>query len=278
MKRPTGACRLCGTFGELCLSHIIPDLFIRSLEEHIATGKSNQTQPASILLSKQEDIPGGQRQRGYWEKVTGMKEYLLCEGCEGHFANHENYFRKFFYGSGNRLKKLPVGDPLPIPIGHISPTFRLLGMRRVLVDFEKMRLFVLSLLWRASVAKGDFFENCDLGQTHNGRIAEMLLASNPGTDQEYPITIVSLCFEGGGLEDIICPPRVDREGDHRSFSVVIGGFIFMVRIMSQAHGLPNHDIGLRETGELIIPLVDARPLLEEWARQYKAAGRLPSLL
>jgi hypothetical protein len=275
MKRSRGPCRLCGTIAELCLSHIIPDLFIRSLEEHVTTGNASQTQPTSILLSKHEHILGGQRQRGYWEKVTGMKEYLLCEPCEGKFAIYENYFRKLFYESGVRLKKRPVGDPLAVNTGGMSSPIKMVGARRVLVDFQKMRLFVLSLVWRASVAKGDFFENCDLGQNHNNRIAKMLLASDAGSDEEYPIAIMSLCFESGGLEDIICPPRVDREGNHRVCSIIIGGFVFTVWVTSPNHQLRNQEVRLRKSGELRIPLVHARPLLEEWARQYKAAGRLP---
>src|SRR5260370_36829926 len=108
-------CRLCGGPSPLRMSHIFPDFFIRSLEREIPMGKSGAPQRASILMSTRPEIEGGPRQRGVWEKITGIKEYLLCAACEGRFSRYENYFRTFFYGNDPPpLKKLSIGTPLDL--------------------------------------------------------------------------------------------------------------------------------------------------------------------
>src|SRR6267154_734119 len=105
-------------------------------------------------MSTRPEIAGGQRQRGYWEKVSGIKEYLLCAACEARFSRYENYFRDFFYGnSPPPLKKLSVGMPFDLS-AFIDLDPDILGAKLVKVDYAQFKLFVLSLLWRASVAKG----------------------------------------------------------------------------------------------------------------------------
>src|SRR5438309_8138673 len=112
------ACRLCGGPGPLTQSHILPDFFIRSLERRVPTGQSGQTQPTSIMMSLRPEEEGGQRQRGYWEKQSGLHEALLCNVCEGRFSRYESYFRNFFYGNKPPpLTKLAVGTPLNLSVG-----------------------------------------------------------------------------------------------------------------------------------------------------------------
>lgn len=148
-KRPNAVtllCKLCNGPGPLIDSHVIPDFFIRSLERRVATGQSGQSQPTSILLSTREEVKGGQRQRGYWERQVGVKEKLLCANCEGQFSRWEHYFREFFYGTHpSPLVKIPVGTPLDI--GHASAVVSgLLGARAAHVNYTQFKLFILSLL------------------------------------------------------------------------------------------------------------------------------------
>jgi len=156
-------CRLCGTPGKLIDSHVIPDFFIRSLQRQIPTGKSGQPQPTSIMMSLRPGEEGGQRQRGYWEKQSGINEPMLCAGCESRVSQYENYFRTFFYGKNpSPLKKIPVGTSVDLSsFAGLDPD--ILGVRAVKMDYTQFKLFVLSLVWRASVAKGNFFEKICLG-------------------------------------------------------------------------------------------------------------------
>lgn len=88
----TGSCKLCGGVGVLRESHIIPDFYIRGLEHQLVTGNHGTTQPHSILLTNRSALEGGVKQRGFWEKILGMKEYLLCGDCEEEFQANETYY------------------------------------------------------------------------------------------------------------------------------------------------------------------------------------------
>src|SRR5882757_3828152 len=132
-----GICKLCGATGDLKDSHIIPDFFIRSLEHELVTGKSGQTQPFSILLTNRPEVEGGAKQRGHWEKLLGMKEYLLCGVCAQKIGKYETYVRVLLYGnSPPPLKKIPLGQT--IADFTQQPDFEgLLGAQKAQVDYAK---------------------------------------------------------------------------------------------------------------------------------------------
>jgi hypothetical protein len=226
-------------------------------------------------MSTRPEIEGGQRQRGYWEKVSGIKESLLCSACEGRFSRYENYFRDFFYGnSPPPLKKLSVGTPLDLSrfIG-LDPD--ILGAKLLKVDYAQFKLFVLSLIWRASVAKGNFFEKVDLG-AHESRIAALLKAENPGPDNEYPITILDLRHGTYGFEDLVQQPDYGKDGAQRGYSFVIGGFMLIIFVGALGH-LPPDPVAkfcLKSSGELILVISKAGHILQWWATGLKRAGKI----
>jgi len=269
-------CRLCGTPGKLIVSHVIPDFFIRNLETQVNTGKSGQTQPASIMLSLRQKKEGGQRQRGYWEKQSGIKEPMLCAGCEGWFSQYENYFRAFFYGKNpTPFKKIPVGAPVDFSsFAGLDPD--ILGVNAVKLDYTQFKLFVLSLVWRASVAKGNFFEKVSLGPQHEARLAAMLNAEDPGWDDQYSILMVDLQHAEYGLEDFIQEPDCVRDGGQRACSLILGGFMLVAFIASAGHRLPD-SIGpfcLRASGDLLLIFSRADHIVRWWATRLKNAGKI----
>jgi hypothetical protein len=59
-------------------------------------------------------------------------------------------------------------------------------------DYKKMKLFQLSILWRAAEATGEFFSAVILPTHHRERLRQMLLTENPGADHEYFCTMARL--------------------------------------------------------------------------------------
>jgi hypothetical protein len=257
------------------VSHVIPDFFIRSLERNILTGKSGQKQPTSIMMSLQPGEPEGPRQRGYWEKRSGIKEPMLCRACEGRFSRYENYFRVFFYGNTPPpLKKLSIGTPLTIPpsVG-LDPD--IVGVSHVKLDYTQFKLFVLSLLWRASVAKGDFFEKVALGP-HESKIAAMLKAETPGPDNEYSVLMIDLQHGKYGIEDFVQQPDCVRDGAQRAYSFVLGGFMLVVFVSATGHLSPEpvRSFCLQTSGDLVLVSSRADHIFRWWGTRLKQAGKL----
>jgi hypothetical protein len=123
-------CKLCGLDHKLVDAHIIP----RKMYEHMHDGRN-----ASIILSSED---------GVYPRRTNTGEYdsnIVCENCEAIFSPWDGYANElllsdydednYFYGSqGSRL-------------AYIFNN----------VNYERLKLFFSSVLWRASVSQRDFF-------------------------------------------------------------------------------------------------------------------------
>jgi hypothetical protein len=100
--------------GPLLLSHIVPEFLHRPIyDEHHRTLSFAHGDWRADILQK------------------GVRERLLCAKCEARIQKWEHYFARFWY----RSKRLP--DPLP---AH--------GLILQGVDYAKLKLFVLSIVWR----------------------------------------------------------------------------------------------------------------------------------
>src|ERR1700693_6382835 len=133
-------CRLCQRDGKLSRSHIIPEFFRDDSGLMYPTGRSGTPQPFTQPIHTHAGKRFQRKQLGYWEKQHGMVEYLLCDECEQKFSALENYAKTLLYGTSN-----PIRLQLP-----------LLKDSLFLADYKRLKLFELSILWRASEAKGEF--------------------------------------------------------------------------------------------------------------------------
>lgn len=269
-----GICKLCGATGDLKDSHIIPDFFIRSLEHQLVTGKSGQAQPFSILLSNRPEIEGGAKQRGYWEKLLGMKEYLLCGKCDGKIGKYETYVRVLLYGnSPPPLKKTPLGQT--IADFTQQPDFEgLLGAQKGQADYAKLKLFQLSLLWRAGVAKGEFFSNVSLGEYHEAKLKNLLQNEDPGLETDYACVMMDLRHKGKGCEDWIETPKRSKDGHQVGYRFIVGGYIYLFTVSKQKPRPSTQSCSLKSTGEIITVVADATKILRSHATSLHRLGRI----
>jgi hypothetical protein len=150
MKAP---CRLCTTSQELCRSHILPEFLYQPLYD--------EKHRFSILGLEGERYA----QRGLTEK-------LLCHHCEQHLTRYKKYAAEIMSGR----------------LGH---RFHQRGAYIIIegVDYTRFKLFQLSVLWRASVSKLEFFKLVSLGP-HEERLRQMLVGSDPGSPEEFGCVVV----------------------------------------------------------------------------------------
>lgn len=149
-----GECRLCLQEAELRNSHVIPEFVYTALgvydEKHRFCAFS--TDPNVRVDTHQK----------------GLREKLLCDTCEGRLNVWETYAKKVLFGG----VALDVeGDEQLGAIAH--------G-----VDYEKFKLFAMSLLWRASVSTLETFENVTLGP-HEDKLRRLLLVGDAGERWRY---------------------------------------------------------------------------------------------
>lgn len=271
-------CALCGNRGKLVQSHIIPDFFIRSIQGSKPMGKSGVPQPTSILLSTRPEVDSGEEGRGVWEKRTGLKQAMLCNDCEQRFSKHERWFREFFYGKTFPLKKKSLGTVV-LTVGTPGmPDYN--EIRRIAVDYAHLKLFVLSILWRASKAEGAFLRSVSLGAKHESRLAKMLINDDAGPETAYPVMLGNLKGNDGGSESYIEQPTSDRDDyGYRRSRLNFGGFQFVVYVGSENQPLPDEVMmfSIRPPGVLILPDVDDTPNIQRFASELGRRGGLAKL-
>jgi hypothetical protein len=202
-------CKLCGHENEkFPKSHIIPNFMYKSL-------KNQKSQIFRIRM------PEGKHLRpifsGFYESP------LLCDGCEAKINVWENYAEKVLYGSTHI--KMPVASRTQDPLIQFVEN----------IEYSKFKLFLLSILWRASVANHKFFREIVLGDKHEKRLAQMLLNENPGEEDQYPVMIINPQGSVGSNVSIGQPYKNKSRENSLRYVFPISEWIYMFHISN--HGL-----------------------------------------
>jgi len=161
-------CKFCHKeVPKLVDAHIISRSFFK-----VTRGKGKH----SVLLTVDEKKLGKKfKQAGVSNKT------ILCEQCERLFTP---YGQHGFEAVVEMLKsKQEFRDAFGNSYAYIATK----------ADYNLFKLFILSVLWRASVSKIESYECIKLG-IHEERIQEMLANNNSGGENDYPI----ICFHQTG--------------------------------------------------------------------------------
>src|SRR4030042_6422490 len=154
-------CKLCGQRKNLIKAHIIPDFMYRELFD-----KDHRIRQMRVENKMFKKIT--QRETGEFDKN------ILCEKCDKEIlGNYEAYAKRVLYG----------GAPLSLPIKP-ERMFNKTWMPVGNIDYKKFKLFLLSILWRASITSRPYFSQVKLDH-HENIIREMILNDNPQKREDY---------------------------------------------------------------------------------------------
>ncbi len=167
----------------------------------------------------------------------GVRETLLCDECEDRFQKPEHYFANFWYRDN------------PVPSVRAGGYFKLEGL-----DYSRFKLFILSILWRGSVAGSAEFGGLSLGP-HEARIGRMLLSGNMGAEADYPILggLIVDSETGSRWDDAMLAPMSIRVAGHNAARMLFGGVSWT--IITSSHGADLlSPLSLKEDGTLLMPV------------------------
>lgn len=226
-KIVTAECKFCGKTRKLCKSHIIPEWAYRPLYDE----RSRATEISS------EDRRRRTVQSGPWQ-------HLLCEDCETLFNERfDQPFHKFWTYPERFPKRLP----------HALSFFPAIEIHGI--DFELTKNFLLSILWRAHVAKHEAFSAVTLGSDAE-RIRRILEGELHATDNEYPIYCYALRDpETGGLaEELVITPTSNLNDAQWNYHMSFLGCYWTV------YGSPPQNLRssclLKPEGLILMPVID----------------------
>ncbi|ENK2110100.1 TPA: hypothetical protein ACPJ0R_003841 [Vibrio diabolicus] len=194
-------CKLCLKDRELRKSHIIPDAFFQYVKKEQVDGRH-------IVIT---------RDANYWGQET-YSEKMLCGECEQKFSvNFEKYAAELLLHNPKN-----VG----VRVTQFSDHLELSG-----VNYEKLKLFQMSLLWRASVSKLDFYSGVSLHPQQEEKLRVSLLSLTAMRSNEYPCTFERVMSdampdakERQSRKRVIINPKTTASDICGYTTFVLGGF------------------------------------------------------
>ena len=101
------------------------------------------------------------------------------------------------------------------------------------LNYAKLRLFQLSILWRAGVSSLPDFSQVKLGP-HEEVLRRMLLAKNAGVPSEYGCIMHLVTHDSKPFTALVVPPTWARLSGHRAYRFIFGGIGFVYAV-TKAH-------------------------------------------
>ena len=188
-------CKLCGVSGlDMAKSHIIPRAFTHDL----------RGQAPHLLVIDTETGDNTHTQSGDWD------DSILCRACEASFSQWDRYAVGFFRGNLGPL---------------IGSNAEAQWFEATEYQYNKLKLFLLSLIWRASVTSKPFFDEVSLGP-YEDTAAAFILSSAPGSKDDFPVMICKFGASTAsvGAERIHAAPVKFRKAKHIAYAFTFGGF------------------------------------------------------
>jgi len=157
-----GVCKLCGEDKQLVKSHIIPRSFYMQFRKIDNRGIH--------IASTEADKPPKRSQ-------TGIYERIVCRDCEDLFSPWDDYAIELLLTEVQDYQKIYYKD-------------KCIGYRINEYNYHYLKLFFLSVLWRMSVSKHEFFQKINL-ESDEKTIGEMIKHKDAGNPCSNPIFILS---------------------------------------------------------------------------------------
>jgi hypothetical protein len=220
-------CALCHQSKELMNSHIIPEFMYAHLYD--------EKHRFSVLTTASSG-----RDR---TEQSGLREKLLCGPCELKFSRLEGYASLVF-------KEDVPGVAMRSEGSVVSVTG---------VDYKKFKLFLLSILWRASVSTHKFFENVELGP-HQEKLQKMLIEERPGNHDEYACFIWRLHNSPDKAPGLMMQPTKGRAYGIPIYNFILLGFRITFFVSSKKLDKKQSQYVLQEDGRLIFQAMPANEL------------------
>ncbi len=205
MGMNVGKCNLCLQERPLLKkSHIIPDFIYR---ESNIYHKDHTIHKIDLTQSFRGNVTKRGKQRsGEYEGS------ILCQNCDGKIIKeYEDYAKVILYGkeSSNVNKLLYSFSYGEIAVENI--------------DYRKLKLFFLSILWRAAISSRPFFKEIILDEKKLEELREMIFTGNPKNNLDFPMLFFLDAGDDPRLKQYIGQPVAGI--DNNSFLFTFPGIL-----------------------------------------------------
>lgn len=198
-------CRLCLQSEDLIKnSHIIPDFMYQDLYDE----KHRMVRTAGLDVASAKKIQTGEKEAG-----------LLCRKCDNEILGSlERYASRVLFTGEEPIRAQNV----------LHPDGALTSTLCEDLDYKKFKLFLLSILWRASISKKDFFSKVQLGPIEES-IRRMIFENKPLAQMDFPCLVSSWRHVQRSMTSriITSPHKIRGDNGGTRYIFQIGQFVLM---------------------------------------------------
>ena len=232
-----GICKLCKKEKKLIDAHIIPKFMFKKMKN-----ENHSFYEITYNLDTKETK----------SKKTQKEDYdknILCGDCDngiigGIFEDYANYT---LYGENINPEIAPKCENFKN--NDDGSEYSICKN----IDYTKMKLFLLSILWRASITNRPTFNEVNIGSKHEEIIRKMIFENIKPLENEYPIVINSFMRTDNTFENtIVQPKRIKMKNGLNGYVFLIDSIQFVFLVNSVDHKIPEYVLKntIKESGEL----------------------------
>ncbi len=237
-------CKLCLKRRKLIKkSHVFPQLLYK--------GKFDEKNRLNLICSsdifKKKFIQSGIYQSN-----------LLCDECESKLSGIERYAYNnlfSFLSQKENLQKMDNNSKF------IHEPFRIQCLN---IDYNSFKLFLESLLWRASVSNHPFFKNLKIEQCHEEELRISLDNSKVLAPDKFPCVVITHCKSDVCIDDFFHVNTFKKGLVHFH----IGSFIFLYYV-SKEPCKESLDCAIKEENKMNIVKIP----IEKWHNLINDANK-----
>jgi len=198
----TGICRLCGEEKQLIKAHVIPrQFFTRDRKRRVSVSKDK------VFLSK---CPVGIYDEG-----------ILCGRCDGKLGDFDQEAQTLLLSDLSSYK---------CENAYIIPATKF--------DYKKLKLFFVSLLWRASVSSMPNFKHVNLGDKSEQEALSVLRYPELDREDLFPVVIFKLSnVHYNAVRGIYIDPTPFRLKDVNMYRFIFAGYTICIKVDDRPLGL-----------------------------------------
>lgn len=242
-------CKLCGEDKKLLkCSHIIPDFMYKGLfdEMHFIA-------PIDLVEFKVKKlIP-----TGFYDSN------ILCDKCDNQIiGNLESYSSIVLWGGQGKAELYPKFEH---KINQLNQKY----LHLINLDYFKFKLFLLSIIWRASISKHKIFETVSLGE-HETRIGKMIYENNPGKSNDYPVGMFILSENENSPTKLISNPLKIKTEQNLAYFFLINGLVINYKIEGNGDFEIYERIKIKEDNTMDVYIFennDSQEFLDNYLKQ-----------
>lgn len=224
---PENKCLFCGYKKKLIKAHIIS----KSLYS-----LSTTNEPTKLVSSNSKYI-AKRAPIGVYDKN------ILCSDCDNKIGEWDEYAATFFK---NKFQSNHyILDDNGIKVAYQITSFK----------YDKLKLFYLSLLWRACVSSHVFFRKVNLGP-YQEKLHQHLLRNDPGSPDQFAIIISKFNYDSKMIP--LLDPQRSRYDGVNVYKIYFYGYMSLVKVDKRSYFDTLEPFVVRPDRNIIVLLRDYR--------------------